>query len=85
MDTCTKGLFALCAVLILFIIYSYNKGTFGDMNSIYQSYQGCTYDNRNYPEGKIPGSKLGLNESEKRNIQLANFVQNSSVYKESEL
>jgi hypothetical protein len=83
---CSSLLLILSAILLLFIFYSYKKGKFGNMNisDIYKTYPGCSYDNREFPEGSLPASnQLGLTDAEKQNIQLANFVQNSSVYKEN--
>jgi hypothetical protein len=81
---CQTLLLILCAVLLVFVFNSYQKGKFGSMDSIYKLYPGCSYDNRQFPGGNLPSSnQLGLNNSEKKNIQLANFVQNSSAYKDT--
>ena len=83
---CQTLLLILCAVLLVLVFNSYRKGTFGSMNmsDVYKMYPTCTYDNRQVPGGNLPSSKqLGLNNSEKKNIQLANFVQNSSAYKDT--
>ena len=47
-----------------------NKSTFMEMN-----YGSCTRDNRNYPQGKVPGSYLNLTPSEREGL-LVNFILN---------
>ena len=37
------------------------------------------HDNREIPQGSVPGSWLGLSSGEKKNLEL--FIKNSSVYK----
>jgi len=56
-------------IIITLVIFT-NKSTFMEMN-----YGSCTRDNRNYPQGKVPGSYLGLSQSEREGL-LVNFILN---------
>jgi hypothetical protein len=69
----------LYALLIIIIgILLYKKSTFG---------AGCTYDNRQYPEGNVPGSDIITSSAEQNNVNVANksllsnFVKNGSTNK----
>jgi hypothetical protein len=57
--------FFLISIVLLFliIIFSYFKS----------NYLNCQRDNRNYPEGRIPGSDLTLTKAEMDN-KLVNFI-----------
>jgi hypothetical protein len=57
-------------LMIITLIVFTNKSTFMEMN-----YGSCTRDNRNYPQGKVPGSYLGLTPAEKEGL-LVNFILN---------
>ena len=60
------GLSVLLLISIFIIAFSVSK--FGEMYP-----QGCQKDNRSYPEGKVPGSYLGLNKPERDGL-LTKFV-----------
>jgi hypothetical protein len=57
-------------LMIITLVVFTNKSTFMEMN-----YGSCTRDNRNYPQGKVPGSYLGLSQSEREGL-LVNFILN---------
>ena len=64
----------LLAVLVLIIVFS--KSKFNHINTIVeQNYtnDSCMNNDRFYPEGKVPGSYLGLTKAEKDNL-LRKFV-----------
>jgi hypothetical protein len=65
--------FLLLATVLVIVFYPISK--FGDtlLNNNYNS--GCEKENRQYPEGNIPGSYLGLNKIEREGL-LTNFVNN---------
>ena len=62
------GIVFVLMIVTLFVFT--NKSTFMEMN-----YGSCTRDNRNYPQGKVPGSYLGLTPSEREGL-LVNFILN---------
>ena len=62
-------------IILLFIFKSNFKGAYTDN---YEN-EGCMHDNREIPQGSVPGSWLGLSSGEKKNLEL--FIKNSSVYK----
>jgi hypothetical protein len=62
------GIVFVLLIVTLFVFT--NKSTFMEMN-----YGSCTRDNRNYPQGKVPGSYLGLTPAEKEGL-LVNFILN---------
>lgn len=62
------GIVFVLMIITLFVFT--NKSTFMEMN-----YGSCTRDNRNYPQGKVPGSYLGLTPAEKEGL-LVNFILN---------
>ena len=74
------GLSALLFITV--VIIALTKSNFGNiygiLNNNYTT-RGCSYDNRLVPEGKVPGSYLGLSEVEKNQL-LRNFV-NDNPYK----
>jgi hypothetical protein len=76
------GLSALLFITV--VIIALTKSNFGNLNPLailnnnYNT-RGCSYDNREVPEGKVPGSYLGLSEVEKNQL-LRNFV-NDNPYK----
>jgi hypothetical protein len=76
------GLSALLFITV--VIIALTKSNFANLNPfaiINNNYttRGCSYDNREVPEGKVPGSYLGLSEVEKNQL-LRNFV-NDNPYK----
>ena len=67
-----KLVILLVALLIaLFIAMYFIKSTFIDEIN----YKSCTRDNREYPEGRVPGSYLGLNKYEREGL-LEKFIKN---------
>ena len=56
---------SILLLLTLGLIVFFGKSSFGEM---------CTYDNRQYPEGKLPQS---LTETEKKNLALTPFILNN--------
>lgn len=67
-------LIGVVVLVIIVIILTYTKSTFID-DILTNKYGNCTRDNRNYPQGKIPGSYLGLTRAEKEGL-FVNFVLN---------
>jgi hypothetical protein len=62
--------------LLLVIAYYFTKSNFGS-NLVFNLYEKCqNKDNRQYPEGKVPGSYLGLSTAERDNL-LTKFVNNN--------
>ena len=63
----------LLTVLVLIIVFS--KSKFNKITIIEQNYtnDSCINNDRFYPEGKVPGSYLGLTKAEKDNL-LRKFV-----------
>jgi hypothetical protein len=80
-DCNTLLIVLIIILLIVIIILCCKKSTFGSINDILNNNYGsggCTSENRQFPEGKVPGSYLGLSDSEKNNL-LKKFVDNSSL------
>ena len=64
---CNMLLIGLSVLLLITgVIIAFSVSKFGDIS-------GCQQDNRQYPEGKVPGSYLGLNQSERDGL-LTKFV-----------
>jgi len=77
MANCNNLLMALCVLLLLIVVLINYTSKFGNiteiLNSNYNS--GCQRDNRQYPEGKVPASYMGLNQYEREGL-LTKFVNN---------
>ena len=58
-------------IILIIINVNYNVSSF---TSLYP--QGCKKNDRTYPEGKVPGSYLGLNKFESGGL-LTKFINNS--------
>jgi hypothetical protein len=65
----------LLLVTILFLVFN-GKSTFDGAYSTTYSNSGCEQNDRQYPEGNIPGSYLGLNKYEQEGL-LKNFIMNN--------
>lgn len=80
---CNYMLIGLSILLLLtIVIIAFTKSKFGDISGILNdnyTTRGCSYDNRQVPEGNVPGSYLGLSDVEKNQL-LRNFV-NDNPYK----
>lgn len=61
-------------LVIVIIVLTYTKSTFID-DILTNNYGNCTRDNRNYPQGKVPGSYMGLTPAEREGL-FVNFVLN---------
>ena len=66
----------LIIILLLAVAFLFTKSNFGS-NLVFNFYDKCqNKDNRQYPEGKVPGSYLGLSTAERDNL-LTKFVNNN--------
>ena len=76
---CTKLLLWLSIILIILIGVFVKRSTFGAMDENGNVFLSNTYANegcgeiREYPQGKVPGSYLGLTNAEKEGL-LTNFI-----------
>ena len=61
-------------LVIVIIVLTYTKSTFID-DILTNNYGNCTRDNRSYPQGKVPGSYMGLTPAEREGL-FVNFVLN---------
>ena len=77
MENCNKFLMGLCVSLLFIVILINYKSKFGNISEILNSNynSGCQRDNRQYPEGKVPASYMGLNQYEREGL-LTKFVNN---------
>ena len=72
---------AIIVIIIIIILVLNSKSRFDSSNeNINEDYDsvGCVRDNRNFPQGKLPGSYLGLNDASKMNL-FPSFYKNSSI------
>ena len=69
--------YCCCLVVILLAVVAFLclKSNFGS-TLLFNFYDKCQNDNREYPEGKVPGSYLGLTTAERNNL-LTRFVNNN--------
>ena len=72
-------LFIFLIIIVVVLIIVYTKSPFENIKSLLNdNYNSrCTVENRQYPQGNVPGSYLGLSDAEKNNLKL--FINNSSV------
>ena len=75
---CTKLLLWLSIILIILIWVFVKRSTFGAMDENGNVFLSNTYNKgcgtvREYPQGKVPGSYLGLTNAEKEGL-LTNFI-----------
>ena len=75
---CTKLLLWLCVIFIILIGIFVKRSTFGAMDENGNVFLSNTYSKgcgeiREYPQGKVPGSYLGLTNAEKEGL-LTNFI-----------
>ena len=77
--SCDKILIALSILLFVVICFTfYRKSKYENIEFDANNYDnGCSRDNRVYPEGNLPGSYLNLSDAEKNNLK--RFIKNSSI------
>ena len=68
------GTFFVIALMIVTLVIFTTKSTFID-DILKNNYGSCTRDDRNYPQGKVPGSYLTLTPAEKNNL-FVQFINN---------
>jgi len=74
---CNKLLLLLSALLVVVLALLINKSKFiGNILNDNYTTNGCIHENRQIPEGRVPGSWLNLNNAERRQI-LENYVTNN--------
>jgi hypothetical protein len=78
---CTNLLIALSILLAVAVYFIYQRSPFiGDILNNNYGTLGCSHNNRQQPEGNVPGSWLGLNKSEQQQL-LTKFVNDNQFKK----
>jgi len=68
------GTGVVIVLMIITLVIFTKKSTFID-DILTNNYGSCTRDDRNYPQGKVPGSYLTLTPTEKNNM-FVQFINN---------